>query len=445
MLKIGQLVAGRYRILGLVGQGGQSRVYLAHDEYANRQWAVKELRRDVEHYDLIRRSLLAEIKLLRDLSHPYLPSIADCIDEGDDDSILTVMDYIEGRTLSDILSHYGAQPQERVVKWALQLCDVLSYLHRQTPPIIYRDIKPGNIMLKPDGNITLIDFGIARQYRINDGDRSDAGGDGDDTICLGTRGYAAPEQFGGHGQTDARTDIYCLGATLYHLLTGRSPAKAPYEIRPVREWNPSLSAGLEEIITKCTMRDPADRFSSCEELRYALMHHRERDRGFRSRTICKISAFAAASVISVIAGICAVGSAAEARELETLAIWCGRTDSAPDAGDGREAWLSCTSNLMSLTENGLAEQDVTAALQLYDEIARHIERNAGKLLASGVPEDELRSTIEYITERLERDILSAEGRAGSDVMSSKKLRDMSITLVRDLWAAEAALGDVGNG
>ena len=440
MLKTGQLIAGRYRILGVVGQGGQSRVYLARDEYVNRQWAVKELRRDVEHYDLIRRSLLAEIKLLRGLNHPYLPSIVDCIDEGDDGSILTVMDYIEGRTLSDILSHYGAQPQERVVKWALQLCDVLSYLHRQTPPIIYRDIKPGNIMLKPDGNITLIDFGTARQYRINDSDQSGGRGDGDDTICLGTRGYAAPEQFGGHGQTDARTDIYCLGATLYHLLTGRSPAKAPYEIRPIREWDPSLSAGLEEIVAKCTMRDPSERFSSCEELSYALMHHRERDRGFRSRTICKLSAFAAASVISVMAGICAVGSAAEAKELETLAIWCDRAESVPDTGGSREAWLSCTSNLMSLTESGLAEQDVTAALQLYDEIARHIERNAGKLLASGVPEQELRSTIEYITERLEKDILSAEGRTGPDVMSSKKLRDMSIALVRDLWAAEVALG-----
>ena len=100
---------------------------------------------------------------------------------------------------------------------------------------------------------------------------------------------------------------------------------------------------------------------------------------------------------------------------------------------------------MSLTENGLAEQDVTAALQLYDEIAKHIERNAGKLLASGVPEQELRSTIEYIAERLERDILSTDSGTGSGVMASKKLRDMSITLVRDLWAAEAALGEIGDG
>ncbi|MCR5177986.1 MAG: serine/threonine protein kinase [Lachnospiraceae bacterium] len=444
MLKTGQLVAGRYRILNLVGQGGQSRVYLAHDEYANRQWAVKELRRDVEHYDLIRRSLLAEIKLLRSLNHPCLPSIIDCIDEGDDGSILTVMNYIEGKTLSEILSGYGAQPQERVVKWALQLCDVLSYLHRQTPPIIYRDIKPGNIMLKPDGNITLIDFGTARQYRINDSDQSDVCTDADDTICLGTRGYAAPEQFGGHGQTDARTDIYCLGATLYHLLTGRSPAKAPYEIRPIREWNPALSAGLEEIITRCTMVDPSDRFSTCDELRYALMHHRERDKGFRSRTILKLSVFAAAAVVSVITGICAVGCAAEARELETLARWCDRTDSILCADDSREAWLSCRSNLMSLTENGLTEQDKAAVLKLYDELAKHIERNAAKLMNAGVPKEELLSTLEYIAERLEKDILMPDGRTGTDVMDSKKLRELSITLVRDLWAAEIALGENRN-
>ena len=124
------------------------------------------------------------------------------------------MDYIEGNPLSNALEEYGAQPQDMVIAWAKQLCDVLGYLHAQSPPIIYRDMKPSNVMLKPDGNITLIDFGTAREFK----EKNLA-----DTVCLGTIGYAAPEQFGGMGQTDARTDIYCLGATLYHLVTGQNP------------------------------------------------------------------------------------------------------------------------------------------------------------------------------------------------------------------------------
>lgn len=111
------------------------------------------------------------------------------------------MDYIEGNPLSSALEESGAQPQNQVIAWAIQLCDVLGYLHAQSPPIIYRDMKPSNIMLKPDGNLTLIDFGTAREFK----EKNLA-----DTVCLGTIGYAAPEQFGRMGQTDARTDIYCL-------------------------------------------------------------------------------------------------------------------------------------------------------------------------------------------------------------------------------------------
>ena len=112
-------------------------------------------------------------------------------------------------------------------------------------------------MLKPDGNVMLIDFGTAREFKST----SVA-----DTTCLGTQGYAAPEQFGGHGQTDARTDIYCLGATMYHLVTGHNPATPPYEMYPIRQWNPMLSSGLEEIILECTQRNPEDRYQSCAEL-----------------------------------------------------------------------------------------------------------------------------------------------------------------------------------
>ena len=127
-------------------------------------------------------------------------------------------------------------------------------------------MKPANVMLQPNGHIKLIDFGIAREYK----EQNLA-----DTISLGTKGYAAPEQFGGKGQTDPRTDIYCLGVTLYHLVTGKNPCEPPYELYPIRHWNPDLSAGLESIILKCTQMNPQDRYHSCAELLYALQHYEE--------------------------------------------------------------------------------------------------------------------------------------------------------------------------
>lgn len=260
MLENGTLIDGKYKILNKVGQGGMSVVYLAMNEKANKQWAIKEVRRDgVKDFEVVKQSLVAETDMLKKLSHPNLPDIVDIIEN--EDSFLIVMDYIEGNSLSKRIEETGAQPEDYVIEWAKQLCNVLDYLHTRAPAIIYRDMKPSNVMLKPDGQVSLIDFGTAREYK---------GTNLQDTTCLGTIGYAAPEQFGGQGETDARTDIYCLGATLYHLVTGHSPAEPPYEMHPIRYWNESLSPGLEQIILKCTKKDPNDRYQSCAELRYAL-------------------------------------------------------------------------------------------------------------------------------------------------------------------------------
>lgn len=267
MLEIGSIIDGKYKILNVVGKGGMSVVYLAMNEKANKQWAIKEVRKDgMQNFEVVKQNLIVETDLLKRLKHPHLPSIIDVIDR--DGTFLIVMDYIEGNPLSKALETEGAQNQEDVIEWAKQLCDVLGYLHSRKPPIIYRDMKPSNIMLKPDGNVMLIDFGTAREYK------SDSIAD---TTCLGTQGYAAPEQFGGQGQTDARTDIYCLGATLYHLVTGHNPCTPPYEMYPIRQWNPMLSSGLEEIIIKCTQRNPNDRYQSCAELLYELNHYTDLD------------------------------------------------------------------------------------------------------------------------------------------------------------------------
>lgn len=298
MLEIGSLVDGKYKILNKIGQGGMSVVYLAMNERANKQWAVKEVRKDgVQNFEVVQQGLIAEINMLKRLDHPNLPSIIDVIDE--EGRFLIVMDYIEGNTLAKALADYGAQPQEQVIEWAKQLCDVLGYLHSRKPPIIYRDMKPSNVMLKPDGNVTLIDFGTAREYKSS----SIA-----DTTCLGTLGYAAPEQFGGHGQTDARTDIYCLGATLYHLVTGQSPCDPPYEIYPIRYWNPELSSGLERIIIKCTQRNPEDRYQSCAELLYDLEHYKELDDENEKKRNTRLAVFGTTAAMCLLCGAVSFGT-----------------------------------------------------------------------------------------------------------------------------------------
>ncbi|MBR6477212.1 MAG: serine/threonine protein kinase [Lachnospiraceae bacterium] len=296
MLEIGSLVDGKYRILSKVGQGGMSVVYMARNDRANKMWAIKEIRKDgTQNFDVVKQGLIVETDMLKRLDHPHLPSIIDVIDgEG---SFLIVMDFIEGKTLKSMLDEYGPQPQENVIDWARQLCDVLGYLHSRKPPIIYRDMKPSNVMLKPDGNVVLFDFGTAREYKITSME---------DTTLLGTRGYAAPEQYGGHGQTDARTDIYCLGATMYHLLTGHNPSQPPYTMYPIREWNPNLSKGLEAIVLKCTQSNPIDRYQSCAELMYALDHYWENDKEYRKQQKKKMTLFMIPAIASVLFGAGAV-------------------------------------------------------------------------------------------------------------------------------------------
>lgn len=292
MLQVGSLVDNKYKILSEVGHGGMSVVYLAINERANKTWAVKEVRKDgVCDFEAVKQGLVVETDMLKKLDHPHLPSIIDVIDT--EDSFLIVMDYIEGKSLQSVLKNGGAQPQDLVVEWGKQLCDVLGYLHSRQPAIIYRDMKPANVMLKPDGNITLIDFGTAREFK----NRSKV----EDTTCLGTRGYAAPEQFGGRGETDARTDIYCLGATMYHLLTGHSPAEPPYEIKPLRYWDPNFAGtGMEFIINKCCQQDPDARYQSCAELMYDLENVHTLDQKTQKARKMKWNAFIASIALFLV-------------------------------------------------------------------------------------------------------------------------------------------------
>lgn len=293
MAEIGQIIDGKYEILTLIGKGGMSKVYLARDQRLNKQWAIKEIQKNArdENDEAVSQSAIAEANMIKALDHPYIVRITDIIEL--EDVIYIVEDFVEGQTLGEILAKEGPQPQERVIKWAIQLCEALEYLHTREHPIIYRDMKPANVMLRTEGDnwendkIKIIDFGIARTYKEDNIE---------DTKSLGTRGYAAPEQFGGQGQTDARTDIYCLGKTLYHLLTG----KFPYDnMDPIRAWNPMLDPGLEAIIEKCIQTRPEDRFQSCAELIYAFKHYNEYGEAYRNMQKKKLKKFVAATASAV--------------------------------------------------------------------------------------------------------------------------------------------------
>ena len=294
MTEIGTVIDGKYAIFKEIGRGGMSIVYLAMDKRLNKQWAVKEIRKkgSGKNDEVVVNSLLAEANMMKKLDHPSLPRIVDIIDNGI--TIYVVMDYIEGESLDKILSEYGAQPEELVVNWAKQLCDALSYLHSQKPSIIYRDMKPANVMLKPEGNIKIIDFGIAREYK----EQNLA-----DTTVLGTKGYAPPEQYS--GQTDPRSDIFALGMTMHHLLTGVDPRNGePYA--PVRQWNPELSEGIEIIIDRCVEPAAENRYQSCADLLYDLEHPELITKGFKKKQRRKLISFIVAigmSAVMAIAGL----------------------------------------------------------------------------------------------------------------------------------------------
>ena len=274
-LKVGDVLDNRYTILSQIGRGGYSNVFLANNTRSNHQVAVKEIRKsDRMDFSVIMESFQHEIDMMRNMRHPSLPELIDVLPFND--SLVVVMEYVSGQSLQTRLSEQGAQPEAMVLGIARQLAEVLDYMHNLSSPVIYRDMKPANIILRPDGKVKIIDFGTARYYKP---------GKTADTTCLGTVGYAAPEQYSGMGQTDARTDIYGLGVTLYHLATGKSPAEPPYQILPIRQINPELSEGLEIIIQKCTQKDPAYRYQSAKDLIHALdnIHKLKKRRSLFSR------------------------------------------------------------------------------------------------------------------------------------------------------------------
>lgn len=254
-MKQEELFDGKYKIHKVLGKGGGGTVFLAENIRMGTFWAIKE----IDKKKVPSRQLISEPHVMKHLRHPSLPRVFDVIEN--DAFLYLIQDYIEGKTLESILQNQGAIPEEQLIQWAIAICDVLSYLHSLKPnPIIFRDIKPSNLIVEASGEIRLVDFGIAREYRQDfDGD----------TVCMGTVGYAAPEQFG-TAQSDARTDIYSLGVTLYHCLTGISPDEGAFLTKQPGMLNGSWNPVFAEVIERAIKQDPELRFQSAEDMRFAL-------------------------------------------------------------------------------------------------------------------------------------------------------------------------------
>lgn len=260
----GDLLNGRYRIIEVLGHGGMGSVYRAHDESLDVDVAVKENLFTTEDYA---RQFRLEATILASLRHPNLPRVSDHFVMADEGQYL-VMDYIEGPDLRQILEKSGPISEEEAIRIGAAICDALTFLHTRKPAVLHRDIKLGNIKLVPDGHICLVDFGLAK---IIEGDQPTMTG-----ARAMTPGYSPPEQYGS-SRTDARSDVYSLGATLYAALTGFIPedslarALDGLELTPVRKRNPKISARVADVIEKAMQTSAANRYQSAREFKEALL------------------------------------------------------------------------------------------------------------------------------------------------------------------------------
>jgi len=262
----------RYLIVSQAGRGGMSAVYQAVDtQYGNHHVAIKEMSQGnlgMNELTEATARFQQEADLLGSLHHPNLPTIYDGFSE--DGRSFLVMEYIDGKTLLQMLKDIGGRPLPvaHVLDYAIQLCDVLMYLHSHNPPIIFRDLKPTNVMVKGNGHVMLIDFGIARFFKE---------GQAQDTVFLGSPGYAPPEQHG-TSQTNPRSDLYSLGATLHCCLTGRDPFHAAdrFAFPPVQQMNPLVPIELEQLIQRMVSLDEQQRPNSAQEVRQALLNIKQK-------------------------------------------------------------------------------------------------------------------------------------------------------------------------
>ncbi len=263
-LKQGELLLDRYRIIEVLGHGGMGSIFRAVDENLGVEVAVKENLFTIDDYA---RQFRREATILANLRHPNMPRVSDHFSLEDQGQYL-IMDYIEGEDLQEKLEHHGPFEEEEVVFIGASICDALAYMHSLDPAVLHRDIKPANVRITPRGEVYLVDFGLAKLVQ------------GDLTTTTGARamtmGFSPPEQYGA-ARTDARTDIYSLGATLYTALTGLTPEDSlaqtmdQVELTPVRERNPKVSKRVAEAVEKALQVHPNDRFQLAAEFKNELL------------------------------------------------------------------------------------------------------------------------------------------------------------------------------
>ncbi|MGV8120876.1 MAG: serine/threonine protein kinase [Candidatus Xenobiia bacterium LiM19] len=266
-LKPGEVLEGRYKIQGVAGHGAYGVVYRAEDSKTpGAIWAVKEISEShlsdgerQEALDLFR----SEALLLKSLNHTGVPKTIDSFSRGSLHYL--VMEYIEGESLEHIAENKSLTPEE-VVDYAIKLCSILDYLHNnQAGPVVFRDLKPSNVMVTSRGRVILIDFGTARLFNPLKTR---------DTVCLGTPGFCAPEQYGTR-QSDPRSDVYGLGATIYYLLSQEDLSKYNFHLPALTSLNHSVSRGLEAAVARAVQIDMEKRFSTIEEFRHELQSLRD--------------------------------------------------------------------------------------------------------------------------------------------------------------------------
>lgn len=258
---VGKILNSRYFVSKGLARGGFGSVYLAMDlKLPGKYWALKEMQED-NLPDVMEKSFRVEAEMLSRLEHPGIPRISDFFIE--ENRMYLIMDYVKGESLKKKLKALGeGKPfsEEQVINWAVSLCHILSYLHTRPTPVVFRDLKPDNIMITPEGDLKLLDFGISRVFLE---------GKTDTTYALLTQGYAPQEQW--MGKAEPRSDIYSLGATLYHLLSGIHPKEIAPNFPPLEEYKPDISPSLSRIISRCLEPKLTDRYQSIEEVKSELV------------------------------------------------------------------------------------------------------------------------------------------------------------------------------
>ena len=272
-----KILNGRYEVLKCIHSKGMANVYIVQDTNLG-------------------ISLLQEANILRSLNHERIPRIVNIDDEGD--SLFVVMDFLDGMTLKSFVDEKGKIPEEMAVKWMLQVVQTMGYLHSERAhkkPIFYRDMKPDNLMIRPNGTINIFDFGIS--VRVESKDQLP-------DYTLGTPGYVAPEQKRKDLPVDLRSDIYSMGMTFYFMLTGIDPRGfLNSKLKPVSDWSPEVSPALIKIIDKCLKENPKDRYQDCEELQYALENYRFSDEKYKASARRKVFSVLIIGILGVLIGI----------------------------------------------------------------------------------------------------------------------------------------------